>query len=177
MDQKQIEEALKELDLSDVAFKLSQMALKLVSGKEIKEKTYSVPLSIPEELIDVFQMLADKVGVTVEEMLAHVAKEGFNASLKYRIAEEQQKMAPKPQPQQQMPMDQFQQMAKAVGFDMSGLQEKMGEFASVVNKLNSIQKVVENVEIPKDNIRETTKNSSEPAISLRTIPCPGDREE
>ena len=38
MDEKKIQEALENLDMSEVAFKLSQMALKAISGKKIEEK-------------------------------------------------------------------------------------------------------------------------------------------
>ena len=174
MNQEQIEKSLADLDLSDVAFKLSQMALKLISGKEIEEKTYSVPLSIPTELADVFELLSEKIGVEVEEILGHLARKGFNTSLQHQIRQ-QQKSSVSPQTtgtNQPVSIDQFQQMAESAGLNVAGLQEKMSEFTNVVSKLQNIQRIVENVDITTSK-----ENSSKFAVSPHTIPCPGSRKK
>lgn len=167
-DADQIKKALASLDLTDVAFKLSQMTLKIISGKEIDEKTYQVPLKLPAELGEVFELLAKKTGVPVKYMLAELAKEGFNASLANKISNTRQ-----PPPQQDVEKDikdiedEFSKMASAVGIDMGGLRSKMSQFTEAVDKLQQIQKVVENVDTS-----ETPKDSSKSPVPLRPLSCP-----
>lgn len=156
MKQEQIEEAMKELDLTDVAHKLSQMALKVLSGGEIKEKTYSVPLSIPEELAEVFELLAEKSGVKVEEMLGNMAKSGYEASLKQLIQQQQPVSTPPPPPQtNEMPEQ------------LNGLLNKMNQLQGVVGKLQEMQKAIESA----NNQTTPQPNPGEPVVPSHQVPC------
>jgi len=159
MEQKQIEEALKDLDMSDIAFKLSQLALKAISGKEIKEKTYSVPLSVPEELAEIFELLSEKSGVPTEEMLGLLAKQSYQTALKQTIRQNQQQNQPVTPPTPE-------QIQQSTGFDMSGLTKQMANVQKVMAQLQEIQKVVQNADQG-----EIEKNPQQPDISAHEVPC------
>lgn len=165
MDNKKINNTLQGLDLTEVAYKLSQMALKVISGKEIKEKTYSVPLCVPEELAEVFELLSERAGVSIEEVLAQLARQGFDNSLKQFMQQSQKPSSPPPK-------SDMEQVADAVGYDMKGLFEKMNQLQGVVGKLNEMQKVFESV-----NETKNPKDNKQSNIPLGEVPCPSDREE
>lgn len=149
-----IADAMKEIDWTDVAFALSQMALKVVSGKEIERNDYYVRLSVPKEIADIIDMVAKKAELNPEELYSTMASQGFDYSMQAQLQNMQQEKKeaeqPKVNPQVNNPMEQLQSM----GLDMGNIQKIFGRLGDLASNLENLQKDVESkvnsVPDPKD---------------------------
>ena len=136
------EETLAKLDMTEIAYAMSQLALKMLSGKKVEQEEFDVKISIPKEIADVFQQLADAAGTPIEKLLSDFTKEGFNAAVRNRLEGE------KDQPASATPevANDLEQLLPHLG---PKLVEGINKIKEMAEKLGGLQEAMEDVNIPK----------------------------
>lgn len=137
--QEQVEKLLEGLDLSDLAFQLSQLALKAVSGQQIETVEYDVKLSVPQEIANVVEKLCADTDVEPSTIFTTMASSNFNAAIRAKIQESTQQKS-----QDQQAQDVAAQVAAATGFDSSKLMEGMSQMKGLAESLQGLQGILEN---------------------------------
>jgi len=145
------EQILEQLNIEDLAFSMSQLALKILSGKKIDQTEFNVKISLPTEMIDVFKQLADATDTEVEELISSFAKEGFNRAVKARVEE-----ITKPQAPQQSEVPDLEKVLPNFG---PGLMQGLDKIREMAGQLSNIQKVMEDAGISTD-----TKDNQQPDV-------------
>lgn len=167
MSEDKVKKAQEELDLPDLAYALSQLALKVFMGKEVETEEFTVQLHVPKEVVQVLKATSEKNGVALEELLSHLASRGLDLSLQLDL-----NAAKRAQQQQQEPKEQQPPGCNTPGVPaelaaifnggivnvpsegknkFQGLQqvvESLGQLGDLAKKLEEVQKVVENVDVP-----------------------------
>jgi fructose-1,6-bisphosphatase/sedoheptulose 1,7-bisphosphatase-like protein len=149
-----IAEAMKQIDWTDVAFALSQMALKVVSGKEIERTKYTVELAVPKEVATIIDMVAKKAELDPEQIYSTMASQGFDHSMQAQLQSMKQEKQEVQQPKVTQPVENPLEQLQSMGLDMSKFQNIFGRLGDLASNLEDLQKNVESkvndVSNPKD---------------------------
>jgi hypothetical protein len=158
-----------DLDLPDLAYALSQLALKVFMGKEVETEEFTVQLQVPKEIVEVLKTVSERDGVALEALLSNLASRGLDLSLQLDLnaAKKAQEQAQQPPPQPETPGPQVPGLPPELAAifnggvvnvpqgETTGLQglqkvlDGLGQLGDLAKKLEEVQKVVEHVDQPK----------------------------
>lgn len=134
-----IKDTLEQLDLTDIAYAMSQIALKLISGVKLETVEHTIKLAVPKEIATILDLLAEKTGLEADAFYSKLASEGLASYLQIALEKmaSKQKVSPDVAPQEN-PLSNL-------GIDMSKITEGMSKLGGIAKQLADMQKVVESV--------------------------------
>ena len=135
-------------DQADLAYALSQLALKVFMGKSVETESFEVKLDVPKEIIKVIKTISDRKSIPMSELLSHLASRGLDLSLQLNTEKLKQNPNPvTPQPTvSNLPPELSSIFTGSNG--LQGLQDIMSQLVQLGNlakQLEDVQKVVQNV--------------------------------
>ena len=126
---------LTEEDRTELAYILSQIALKTLHNKAIETSEYTLNVKIPVELVAVMEKLAEKSNQPLEELLGSLANRGLEMSLQLDMQKLQNVTKEVTSESNKDPTDQLNQL--------SGLMNQLGKFSEVLQQLGEATKHVD----------------------------------
>jgi len=142
-----------EIDYTDIAYALSQLALKTISGKKIEEKEYSVKISIPEELGIIFEKVSRETSIPIEELLGSFTKNSFMNAIQQKTTQSQVKKEKETS---------FPDIEKMIPGLSGGLMEGLNKIKDLASQLETMKDVLQNVPTNQEN-------QQEPDVSTRSL--------
>jgi hypothetical protein len=150
------ETAEDKLDLTELSYALSQIALKIFMGKEVTTERFTVELDVPTEIVQVLKIASEKNNTSLPDLLSHLASRGLDLSLQLNMNKLKQPPIKKPTATSEIFQNLNLGLDSSANEKLQGLQEVMsqlGQLGSLASRLEEVQKVVENVDnaTPKKN--------------------------
>lgn len=143
MSKQTTDNLLENLDLTDLAFKVSQLAMSMMTGQNIPTTPVKVEVEVPTALLETVEHIAMATGQSSEVFLGALASQGLNSAL----TQQAQMLGNKPQPKEPEP-DELGDLAGKLGIDMSKFNNTFGKLEGLATQLQDMQKVLENVAKP-----------------------------
>lgn len=133
------EVSLSAEDLEYINEKLSTIVEAVLTNDELEKRVIDLKIEIPEELHDIFQMIADKTGKSVQDSVGEAATQGINQYLKDLV----KSGSPEPPPAPPAPkIEGMEELMKS--FNMDNIAGSFGKIKDLADQLESIQKVLSN---------------------------------
>ena len=147
-----LEDKMKEIDSSRITEAIFNLVKKLMNGEDIRKVRYRVSIEVPEDIIKVYEDVADQLQISVEDILGQLASEGIEFKLRSSL---QEAGASQPAPQinptdflntlaSMSNQDSKATSAMPAGLDFSKVMDQMKQIQSLAGELQGLQKVVEN---------------------------------
>jgi hypothetical protein len=126
---------MKELDLTEIAHIVSDMARRMLSGEQIEKEEITVKVKVWKPVLDAINKVSEITGVEPEVAVTQLVQEGLNTRLQAGYQQAQQQTPPK----QEEPNP---EILKDLGIDVSGLMSGLNKLSGLTQQLQGMQDIL-----------------------------------
>ena len=109
----------------------------MMSGQAVPNRRVKVEISIPEPIAEAIARAAEKTGIEQQVLFDQIAGVSFQDSIKDIISS-------KGKTAQEDPLKEAKEELKALGFDMTTLQNQFSELQGMISQMNKFKDVFQN---------------------------------
>lgn len=122
-------------DFSQIAFVMSDMVKRLLSGEDIPRKKVTVNVHIWEPVLEVLETVAEQMEIEKEEVIRELVQDALNDRLQNGVQTSKEEITTESKEED----EEMHNVAKSVGLDISGLTKGLTDLQNLATQLQGMQ--------------------------------------